>query len=157
MDNIDQQIVAALRKNGRASLSLLASDLKLSRATIRKHIEGLSNSGDIVGFTVVLREDAAHAPVRGLMMIAIEGRGTERVIRQLTSMAAVDALHTTNGKWDLVAELSANSLEELDGILRQIRLLDGIATSETNLLLATRKMVRAPRQPQGSSSPNAPQ
>ncbi len=124
---------------------MLAQDLDLSRTTVKARLDRLIASGEIIGFTTVLREDAAHAPVRGQMMIAIAGRGTERVIRQLSAMAAVDALHTTNGKWDLIAELSAESLESLDGILRQIRLLDGIATSETNLLLATRKMARAVR------------
>lgn len=143
MDKTDEILISALRKNARASISTLASDLKLSRTTVKAHMDRLISSGKIVGFTAVLRDDAAHAPVRGLTMIGIEGRGSERVIRQLAAMNAVDALHTTNGKWDLIAELSADSLEELDDILRQIRLLDGIAVSETNLLLATRKMARA--------------
>jgi len=142
MDSTDQRIVTALRKDGRASVSTLASDLDLARATVKARLDRLITSGEIVGFTAVLRGDAAHSPVRALMVIEIEGRGTERVIRQLTAMTAVDALHTTNGKWDLIAELSAESLEQVDGILRQIRLLDGVATSETNLLLATRKLAR---------------
>lgn len=143
MDETDQRIVTALRRDGRAGVSALADMLDLSRTTVRARLDRLIESGKIVGFTAILRGDAAHAPVRGMMLIAIEGRGTERVIRQLSSMRAVEAVHTTNGKWDLIAELGADSLEELDGILRQIRLLDGVATSETNLLLATRKLVRS--------------
>ena len=142
MDITDQKLIAALRQDGRASISALAATLNLTRTTVRSRMQSLQQSGEIIGFTAVLRGDAAHAPVRSQMMIEIEGRGTERVIRQLSAMPSVDALHTTNGKWDLIAELSADSLEELDGILRQIRLLEGIATSETNLLLATRKMAR---------------
>jgi len=140
MDTTDQKLIAALRQDGRASISTLAATLDLSRTTVRNRIEILRHAGEILGFTAVLKGDATHAPVRGLMMIAIEGRGTERTIRQLAAISAVQALHTTNGKWDLIAELSASNLEELDGILRKIRLLDGIATSETNLLLATRKL-----------------
>ena len=145
MDKQDQTFVAALKKNGRASISTLAADLGLSRTTVRARLDRLTAAGEIVGFTVITKGDTVHAPVRGLMMIAIEGRGTERVIRQLNAMIAVEALHTTNGKWDLIVELGAGSLEELDGVLRKIRLLDGVATSETNLLLATRKMARATR------------
>jgi len=143
MDKTDQKIAAALTRDGRASVSTLAAEIGASRATVRAHLDRLIAAGEIVGFTAVLKRDAIQAPVRGLMMIAIAGRGTERVIRQLSALLAVDALHTTNGKWDLIAELSADSLEQLDGILRQIRLLDGVATSETNLLLATRKMARS--------------
>ncbi|MBZ0128937.1 MAG: Lrp/AsnC family transcriptional regulator [Rhodobacteraceae bacterium] len=142
MDETDQRIVTELRRDGRAGVSALADRLALSRTTVRARLDRLIESGEIVGFTAILRGDAAHAPVRGLMLIAIEGRGTERVIRQLAAMRAVEAVHTTNGKWDLIVELGADNLEELDGILRQIRLLDGVATSETNLLLATRKLVR---------------
>lgn len=143
MDKTDENLIRALRHNGRATLSELAADLKVTRATIRTRLDRLQNAGEIVGFTAILKSDAHHAPVRGLMMIAIEGRGTERVIRQLTAFPAVEALHTTNGKWDLIAEIGAESLERLDGILRDIRLLDGVATSETNLLLSTRKLARA--------------
>ncbi len=145
MDDTDRKILAALQKNGRAAIATLAHDLNLSRSTIRLRLARLQSSGEIIGFTTILKSDAAHAPVRGLMMIAIQGRGTERVIRQLSAMNAVEALHTTNGKWDLILELSATSLEQLDGILREIRLLDGVATSETNLLLATRKLARPKR------------
>ncbi|MFQ5437222.1 MAG: Lrp/AsnC family transcriptional regulator [Paracoccaceae bacterium] len=143
MDNIDRNLITALRRNSRASVSALALELKVSRATLRARLDRLLANGEILGFTVVLRGDALRSPVRGQMMIAIEGRGTERVIRQLASFPSIEALHTTNGKWDLIAEIGAGSLEEFDGILRQIRLLDGVARSETNLLLATRKLARA--------------
>ena len=143
MISTEDRLVSALRKDGRASISTLAAQLGLSRTTVKAHLDGLIVSGVILGFTAVLRSDTAYAPVRGHMMIGIEGRGTERVIRQLGAMTAVEAIHTTNVKWDLVIELSADSLEQLDGILRNIRLLDGVATSETSLLLATRKTSRA--------------
>ena len=72
-------------------------------------------------------------------MLGIEGRGTDRIVRQLTGLTAVRAIHSTNGRWDLILELGTDTLEALDEVLAQIRRLDGVATSETNLLLATRK------------------
>jgi len=88
---------------------------------------------------VVLREDAARDPVRGLMMLGIEGRGTERIIRQLGGLSAVRAMHTTNGRWDVIVEIGTDTLEALDRVLAQIRRFDGIASSETSLLLNTWK------------------
>jgi DNA-binding Lrp family transcriptional regulator len=61
------------------------------------------------------------------------------VIRQLGAMLNVRAVHSTNGRWDVIAELGADTLEALDEVLTRIRRLDGVATSETSLLLATRK------------------
>ncbi|WP_439124891.1 Lrp/AsnC family transcriptional regulator [Marivita sp.] len=139
MDDIDKKLVSALRHNGRASVSDLATILTLSRATVRARLDRLQNSGEVVGYTVVLKDDVARDPVRAMMMIGIEGRGTDRVIRQLNNLPEVRALHSTNGRWDVIAELGTDTLEALDQVLSRIRKLDGVTQSETSLLLSTRK------------------
>lgn len=139
MDSTDKRLISSLRHNGRASVSDLATTLNLSRATVRSRLDRLQASGDVVGFTVVLKEDVSRDPVRALMMIGIEGRGTDRVIRQLTSLPQVRALHSTNGRWDVIAELGTETLEALDDVLSRIRKFDGVSQSETSLLLSTRK------------------
>lgn len=139
MDRTDERLIAALRHDARASLSELALTLDLSRTTVRSRIERLRQRGQILGFTVVMKEDTLRDPVRGLMMIGIEGRGTERIIRQLQGLPEVRAVHSTNGRWDVIVELGTETLEALDAALGKIRRFDGISTSETSLLLATRK------------------
>lgn len=139
MDDIDRQLIAALRRDARASVSELSALLGMSRTTVRARIDRLKARGEILGFTVVLKDDSLRDPVRALMMIGIEGRGTDRILRQLGGFLEVRALHATNGRWDVIAELGAGSLEALDGVLTRIRRLEGVATSETSLLLSTRK------------------
>ena len=139
MDELDHRIVAALRQDARMPLSDLALRLGASRTTLRARIARLQERGDIVGFTVLTRADVLQDPVRGLMMIGIEGRGTERITRQLSGFAEVRAVHATNGRWDVIVEIGTETLEALDAVLTRIRRLDGIVASETNLLLRTRK------------------
>jgi DNA-binding Lrp family transcriptional regulator len=139
LDDTDQRLIAALRRDGRAAVSDLAAQLGLSRATVRARIERLMSRGEISGFTVLTRSDVTAAPVRGLMMLAIEGRGTERIVQRLLGLPAVQAVHTTNGQWDLIVELGTRSLAELDEILLQIRRVEGVLRSETNLQLSSRR------------------
>jgi len=139
MDKTDERLIAALRHDARSSLSDLALQLGLSRTTVRARIERLQQRGDILGFTVVLKQDVLHDPVRGLMMVGIEGRGAARITRQLQGLPEVRAIHSTNGRWDLIVELGTETLEALDQALARIRMLDGVSTSETSLLLSTRK------------------
>jgi DNA-binding Lrp family transcriptional regulator len=139
VDDRDQQLVAELRRDGRASVQHLAERLDVSRATIRQRMARLIADGEILGFTAVTRGDVSDAPVRGLVMIGIEGRGGDRIMARLTGMAQVTAVHSTNGRWDLIVEISALSLVELDEVLRRIRNLEGVVNSETNLLLSTRR------------------
>ena len=139
MNALDERLIAALRHDARASLSDLALLLNVSRTTVRSRIERLQQSGVIIGFSVVLQNDAKQDPVRGLMMIAVEGRGTDRIIRQMNGLPEVRALHSTNGRWDLIAEIATQTLDEFDTVLGKIRKIDGIVRSETNLLLSTKK------------------
>lgn len=143
MDALDQKLVTLLRHDGRRSISDLAIDLGVSRATVRARMERLEKSGDIIGYTVILRADAVDQRVRGIMTVEIEGHAADRVIRALGGFSEVSAIHTTNGRWDLVVELGTTSLTELDAVLRRIRLIPGITGSETSLLLATPRTTRA--------------
>ncbi len=143
MADIDQRLLTLLRHDGRRSISDLAAELGVSRATVRARIERMERQGDIVGYTVILRADAVSMPVRGITLIEVEGRAADRVVDVLGGFPEVAAVHTTNGRWDLVAELGAASLTDLDAVLRRIRMIQGITASETNLLLATPRSTRA--------------
>ncbi len=142
MDELDQGLIAALRRDGRSSLSDLAHDLGVTRTTVRSRLARLIASGEIAGFTVLTRADMATAPVRGLMMLQVEGRGTDRVMARLSGMPEVTAFHTTNGTWDLIVEIGTPTLEKFDEALFAIRRFEGVARSETNLLLSTRRPIR---------------
>jgi DNA-binding Lrp family transcriptional regulator len=143
MDDLDKGLVTLLRHRGRRSISDLALDLGVSRATVRARMARLEKTGDIVGYTVILRADAVSQPVRGIMLIEIEGHAADRVIRFLGGFSEVSQIHTTNGRWDLVIELGTETLADLDGVLRKIRLIPGITGSETSLLLATPRSTKA--------------
>jgi DNA-binding Lrp family transcriptional regulator len=143
MDDLDKGLVTLLRHRGRRSISDLALDLGVSRATVRARMARLEKTGDIVGYTVILRADAVSQPVRGIMLIEIEGHAADRVIRSLGGFSEVSQIHTTNGRWDLVIELGTETLADLDGVLRKIRLIPGITGSETSLLLATPRSTKA--------------
>jgi DNA-binding Lrp family transcriptional regulator len=142
-DETDQKLLTLLRHNGRRSISDLAAELNLSRATVRARIERMERQGDIIGYTVILRADAISMPVRGITLIEVEGRAASRVVDILGGFPEVSAVHTTNGKWDLVVELGAANLTDLDAVLMRIRMIAGVTASETNLLLATPWTTRA--------------
>jgi DNA-binding Lrp family transcriptional regulator len=137
MDDLDHRLIASLRHDARRSVSDLALALDVSRATVRARLDRLERDRIILGYTVVVRDDAEAAPVRGVTSIEIEGRSTDVVVKALAGFPEVAAIHSTNGRWDLIVEIRAADLAALDTVLRRIRLLPSVRVSETNLLLAT--------------------
>ena len=73
--------------------------------------------------------------IRAVMMIELEGVMTRSVTRLLKQMPAIVSLHSTNGTWDLVAQIETVNLPEFDRVLREIREIKGVLNSETSLLL----------------------
>ena len=76
MDDIDQQILAALRRDGRASHSEIAGSLALSRATVRARIDRMVARGDIAGFTV-RAPDGRTVPLMAMVDVAVIPGATE--------------------------------------------------------------------------------
>ena len=137
IDDTDRRLIAELRDDARAPISTLAARLDLTRATVRARLDKLVETGVIRRFTVDLA--IAHEPetVRAVMTIELQGRMSRAVITALAKKPEIVALHTTNGAWDLVAEVRVASLPDLDRILREVRDVNGVAKSETSLLLDT--------------------
>ncbi|WP_411879620.1 Lrp/AsnC family transcriptional regulator [Polaromonas sp. YR568] len=140
MDDTDRQLLSLLRDNARASVASLAKVLRVSRGTVQNRLARLEADGTITGYTVRLKPQAEGHRIRAFMTVAVEGNRTAAVLTALRGDPAVSALHTTNGRWDMVAELQADSLEAFDSVLSRIRLLEGIANTETSLLLSTSKL-----------------
>jgi DNA-binding Lrp family transcriptional regulator len=140
MDDTDRRLIALLRADGRASVASLAKSLNVARGTVQNRMARLEREGTITGYTVRLRPEVEERRIAALTTIAVEGNRVESVLRVLRGDPAVQALHTTNGRWDIVAELRSDSLEAFDGVLGRIRQVDGIASTETSLLLSTYKL-----------------
>jgi DNA-binding Lrp family transcriptional regulator len=140
MDTLDQQLLALLRNNARASVATLAHTLGVSRGTVSNRITRLEDQGVIVGYTVRLRPDTEPDQITAWMNIAVEGNQTRAVIGILLGEPGVASLHDTNGRWDLLAELRAGHLSELAEVLERVRLIKGIAGTETSIHLQTYKL-----------------
>jgi DNA-binding Lrp family transcriptional regulator len=137
LDDTDRKLISLLRQDARMNVATLASKLALSRGTVTNRLRKLEDEQVIVGYTIKLKPDAEPNQIRAWMGVLVEGNQTRAVTASLLGEPGVEALHDTNGRWDLLAELRAESMGELSKVLERIRLIKGIANTETNILLAT--------------------
>jgi DNA-binding Lrp family transcriptional regulator len=140
MDETDHQLISLLRQDARLSVAALASRLGVSRGTVTNRIRKLEDDNVIVGYTVRLRPDVQRSEIKAWMSIAVEGNQTRTVIASLLGEPGVATLHDTNGRWDLLAELRAENLQDLAKVLERIRLLKGISNTETSIHLETYRL-----------------
>lgn len=137
LDATDHQLIALLRQDARLPVAVLAKKLGLARGTVTNRLQRLEDGGVIVGYSVQLRPDAQAPGIRAWMGVLVEGNQTRTVIASLLGEPGVAALHDTNGRWDLLAELRAQTVAELSEVLERVRLIKGIRNTETSILLAS--------------------
>jgi DNA-binding Lrp family transcriptional regulator len=137
LDETDQRLIALLRQDARLPAATLADKLGVSRGTVANRLRRLEDAQVITGYTVRLRPDAEPQRIRAWMGVQVEGNQTREVVAHLLGEPGLAALHDTNGRWDLLAELRAASTAELSQVLERVRLIKGIRHTETSILLAT--------------------
>lgn len=138
LDDTDRRLIALLRENGRLPSATLARQLGVSRGTVQNRIDRLVEAGVLLGFTVRLAGEA-EAAVRAIMAIEVRSADVRAVVASLRRMPEVGRVWSTNGRWDLVAEINTGDLAALDATLTAIRALKAVANSETSILLAALK------------------
>ena len=137
MDETDHALIAWLRKDARTPVATLALKLGVSLGTVSNRLRELDDAHVVVGYGVRLRPDAEPNQILAWMGVRIEGNQTRAVIALLLGEPGVAALHDTNGRWDLMVELLAASNAECSVVLERVRLVKGMAATETSILLAT--------------------
>ncbi len=136
-DAVDKELVAILRSDARASISKLAKMLQVSRGTVQNRLDRLTSTGAILGFTIRAHDELETDIVKAVMLIEVVGKSTTQVINKLRGIPQLEKMHTTNGAWDLVAEIRTSNLQEFDSVLRDVRTIDGVLNSETSILLSS--------------------
>ena len=138
MDEMDRAILSQLSQDARMSVSVLARRLRLARSTVQARLERLESSGAIAGYTLRLGAAARLNRIRATCLLTIEPRAQPAILGRLKSFPAVERVHSTSGRVDLLLQLACASTVELDEVLDLIGNLTGVRSSESLVHLSTK-------------------
>ena len=138
MDDLDTTILGLLGADARMSVATLARRLKVARSTIQARLERLETTGVIAGYTVKLGEEARQGRLRASVLLTIEPRAQANILARLKSIAEVERVFTTSGRFDLLMQIAAPNTQVLDQVLDQIGAMTGVKSSESLIHLSTR-------------------
>jgi DNA-binding Lrp family transcriptional regulator len=138
MDLIDEQLIAALRENGRASTAELARLVNRSRSSVQSRIERLEREGVITGYAVRLGPEHALGAVRAHVMIKVGPKEARSVTAALATIGAVRVLHSVSGEVDLIATAATATVAEMDQVIDRIGALPGVERTTSSIILSTK-------------------
>lgn len=139
LDDLDVQIIRALRADGRKSHRALAKEVPLSPPAIGERIARMERLGVIRGYTVELGWAASGYPLLVHMAISI-GAGSDlaAVVDGLRQIRELAAAHIVTGQWDVLVRFRMRDQVDLQNVLLgQVWQIPGIQRVETNLELVS--------------------
>ncbi len=131
LDEIDQHILDAMRKDGRAAFSQIAAKLKVSPGMIRQRYNRLVDTG-------LLKVVAISNPLqRGFKTMALVGIRTDGnkmldVADAISKLKEVVYLVVVSGRFDIMAEVICRDHEDLlNFITEKLYAIEGVREAET--------------------------
>jgi DNA-binding Lrp family transcriptional regulator len=134
----DEHLIALLRENARLSVSEIARQLSVSRTAAQMRLAKLERNGVIEGYSVRLSTSFLKERVRALVMIKSPPGNRGKIENALSEIAQLTKLYSISGVFDLVAVISATSVENLDAAIDEIGHLDGVNDTISSVILSTK-------------------
>jgi DNA-binding Lrp family transcriptional regulator len=138
LDELDRRLLALLRKDARMPIARLSKSLGIARASVYARLQKLTDGGVIEGFTVRLNTEFDRRLIRAHVLLKVTGKLVRATEKQLQSIPEIIALHAISGVYDLIAELEAGSIAELNELIDRIGELQGVEKTTSSILLATK-------------------
>ena len=132
----EQQLLRLLQENSRRTVSDLANELGLSRATVQQTMERLERSGVIQGYTIKINPHYQQQQVSAYIMISVIPRKTADIVRQIHKVPQLDMLCTISGQYDLIAKVTEATTVALDNSFDRIATLDGVEKTLSHIVLS---------------------
>ena len=124
-DKFDQLIIKALQQDARQPVSAIAEQVNLSRSAVSERLKRLEQSGEILGYQVVLGNKTT---VFGQL---------QEVERQIQAIPEFTECDKVTGDDCFIARLHVRSMEQLDTLLDRLN-----SYAETNTAIVKKTPVK---------------
>jgi Lrp/AsnC family transcriptional regulator for asnA, asnC and gidA len=137
LDDVAKGIIEQLQEDGRRPYATIGRAVGLSEAAVRQRVQRLLDAGvmQIVAVTDPLQLGFPRQARVGVRTSA----ELEETADRIATIPAVDYVVITAGSFDLLVEVVARNDDHLLEILKEIRAVHGVTTTEAFVYLKLRK------------------
>ncbi len=138
VDSLDEKLIRLLQQDAHRSSEVLAKQLDVSPATVRRRVSKLVQKG-VVRIAAIPDSEKVGLHLAVIIALKVDYDGLKKVMSALPANREVSWACTTTGRFDILAMARFHATEELTRFLQsELTKIDGIRDSETFVCLGTR-------------------
>ncbi len=135
IDAVDRKILEMLQDDARIAFRKIAEQAGVSEATIFVRVRKLLEKGVIRRFTALVAPGKLGTNLTAFVLINADPKKLQIVLDALSSMDAVYEVYDVTGTYYVIAKIRTQDREKLAKIIDQIGMIEGVASTETAIVL----------------------
>lgn len=139
LDDIDKAILRRLQEHARISFKEIAKEVGTSEATIFVRVKKLQKSGTIKAFRAIVNPQSVGKQLTAFALVKAEPRSYPKMLAQLASFEDICEIYDVTGAYYSIVKMRTGTSEQLAQILDKIGEIEGVAGTETVIVLRTIK------------------
>jgi len=138
IDEIDRQLLDELQSDCKRSLKEIGASVGLSAPSVMERVRKLENAGIIKGYHAFLDARKLGLDISAFIGVSISDPQLLQAFETwVDSVAQVLECHHVTGGFTLVLKVKTPDTEALEQLISRIRSMDGVAGTETMVVLST--------------------
>jgi len=138
LDDVDTRILGLLQEDCRTPLARLGDDVGLSAPAVLERIKKLEAAGVITGYHAVLDGRRLGLDVTAFIgVITSDPDSIGHFEREVTALENVLECHHVTGEYTFLLKVKTANTSTLERLISQIRSIEGVARTETTVVLST--------------------
>ncbi len=139
VDDVDRQLMDALRANARATYAELARAVGLSAPAVHERVAKLESSGAITGYHAAVAPEALGYGVNAIVGVFIsDSADTNEIARRLAELPEVEHCWFVAGEETFFIKVRSADVAGLESVIRDLNAIRGIARTRTSVVLSTK-------------------
>ena len=139
LDDVDRKILRRLQEDARISFKEVAKEVGTSEATVFVRVKKLQKSGVIKGFRAILNPASVGRQLTAFALVKAEPKSYPKMLAQLMNLEDICEIHDVTGAYYSILKMRTTTSEQLAEILDKIGEIEGVAGTETAIVLRTIK------------------
>ena len=139
LDEVDRKIQRDLQIDGRSSFKKIGEDAGVSEATVFVRVKKMQDKGVIKSFKAIVEPKAVGKMLTAIVLVRADPKAYPGMLDALKKLDDVYEIYDVTGQYYSILKIKTTGTDELSKVILEIGNIDGVAGTETMIVLRTVK------------------
>lgn len=138
LDDIDRKILRGLQRDGRSSFKKIGEEAGVSEATVFVRVKKMQEKGIIKSFKAIIEPKSVGKTLTAIVLVP-NPKAFPGMLDALKKFEDIYEIYDVTGEYYSILKIKTGGTDELSKIIDDIGNIDGVAGTETIIVLRTVK------------------